>query len=345
MKRELLNHDSLLRSILDTLTVGIACLDREGKILIANKSFSNFLGLTPTLLETNFIREFIENPRYTRHESLISLCLSGREVTFTEEMLIKGRDPEKRFIHGSYSPFIDSEKKVVGIVCTLVDITDLRQAQSALETVNQKLNLLSSITRHDILNSITALIGYLTYAEEEIVNETALPFINKAHRATELIQEQIEFTRDYQELGVEKPLWQNGEIVFNNALDGVKLGEIELSVALSDLEVYADPLLERVIFNLVDNTLRYGEKVNKISSYWYHSDNRAIWVISDDGIGVKSDMKEKIFKKGIGHNTGLGLFLSREILDITGMMIGETGKPGEGAIFKITIPEGTWRSV
>jgi len=54
------------------------------------------------------------------------------------------------------------------------------------------------------------------------------------------------------------------------------------------------------------------------------------------------DMKERIFRKGVGKNTGLGLFLTREILDITGLSITETGNEGEGARFEIAIPLWAW---
>jgi signal transduction histidine kinase len=65
--------------------------------------------------------------------------------------------------------------------------------------------------------------------------------------------------------------------------------------------------------------------------------------IKDNGIGISPAMKELIFEKSIGRDTGLGLFLVRGILSITGMEIKETGTEGEGARFEITIPTGNWR--
>jgi len=67
-------------------------------------------------------------------------------------------------------------------------------------------------------------------------------------------------------------------------------------------------------------------------------------VYSDDGIGVASEYKKKIFAKGFGNNTGLGLFLSREILSITGITIEETGMPGKGVQFEIGIPNEYYRT-
>jgi signal transduction histidine kinase len=66
-------------------------------------------------------------------------------------------------------------------------------------------------------------------------------------------------------------------------------------------------------------------------------------VCEDDGDGIIAEEKEKIFERGFGKNTGLGLALSREILAITGITITETGEPGKGARFEIAVPKGMWR--
>ena len=54
-------------------------------------------------------------------------------------------------------------------------------------------------------------------------------------------------------------------------------------------------------------------------------------------------VKEKIFERGLGKNTGTGMALSREIHDITGITIRETGEPGKGARFEMVVPKGAWR--
>jgi signal transduction histidine kinase len=67
--------------------------------------------------------------------------------------------------------------------------------------------------------------------------------------------------------------------------------------------------------------------------------------VEDNGIGIPPGEKEKIFEKGIGKNTGLGLFLAKEILSITGITIRENGTPGKGAMFEITVPKGMYRVI
>lgn len=65
-------------------------------------------------------------------------------------------------------------------------------------------------------------------------------------------------------------------------------------------------------------------------------DTKIVW--EDNGTGIPDEEKEQIFHRGYGKNTGLCLFLVREILSITGMMITETGSFGTGARFEIRVP-------
>ena len=66
-------------------------------------------------------------------------------------------------------------------------------------------------------------------------------------------------------------------------------------------------------------------------------------IFEDDVEGVKASGKEKIFERGYGKHTGLGLYLAREILGITGKIIKETGEPGKGARFEMNVPKGRFK--
>ena len=99
-------------------------------------------------------------------------------------------------------------------------------------------------------------------------------------------------------------------------------------------------MLEKVFYNLVENALRYGRELPRIAfSSLLHNDNVTI-ICEDNGEGVPKEFKEAIFRRQYFKHTGFGLFLSREILGITGLSICETGKPGIGARFEITVPSG-----
>ena len=220
----------------------------------------------------------------------------------------------------------------------------LKDSEAAFQTANKKLHLLSSITRHDIRNQLLGLMGYIELSKETTTDPDLLHFIEREETAAQAIQRQIEFTKNYEDIGVHAPMWQDIGVHVNALRTLIPPGEFEISVNVEGLEVLADPLLEKVFENLIDNSRRHGDRVRHISfsSMQYGQDNLAI-VYEDDGIGVHEEEKERIFEKGFGKNTGLGLFLSREILAITGLTIKESGIYGKGVRFEILVPKGKFR--
>lgn len=230
-----------------------------------------------------------------------------------------------------------------GIVVTARNVTDRKRAEDAVRRANEKLNLLSNVTRHDILNKITVLLGYLELAKVAKNEENIRDFIRKIDDIAQVIWQQVEFTRDYQDMGVKSPEWQNPGEILDRALRQFDLGTIEVVSKLRGLEVYADPLLEKVVYNLIDNALRYGETTTRITASFQEYPDELVLTFEDNGAGIPSKDKANIFAKGFGKHTGLGLFLAREILAITGMHIVETGFPGKGARFDIHVSPGNYR--
>ena len=118
---------------------------------------------------------------------------------------------------------------------------------------------------------------------------------------------------------------------------------LKFSIEESELEVFADPLFGKVFYNVFENSRTHGKRVTGISVSCHKIEENLVIEITDNGIGVSSNMKEMIFEKSFGKNTGLGLFFVRDVLSITGMDIKEIGIEGEGARFKITSTSSNWR--
>jgi len=222
----------------------------------------------------------------------------------------------------------------------------LEASQKAFEIANKKLNLLSSITRHDIKNQLVVLIGYNDIMRGMAPDPEMQQFLDRQNAAAQTIHRQIEFTKTYEDIGVRAPMWQDIGTRVAALSSFIPPGEVAFSISIDGLEVYADPLLEKVFENMIDNSRRHGERVRHISlsSQQPDPDNLVI-VYEDDGIGVSEGDKERIFEKGFGKHTGLGLFLSREILAITGLSVRECGVYGKGARFEILVPKGKFRFV
>ena len=224
------------------------------------------------------------------------------------------------------------------------DITGRKQAEEALRMVNRKLSLLSGITRHDINNQLTVLKGYLAFLEKNQPDTSSGGYFTKINTTATRISSMIQFTKEYEEIGVHAPGWQNCRTLVDAAAKQVTLGNVRVKNDLpATVEVFADPLIERVFYNLMDNAIRYGGKIATIRFSAGGTGDRPVIICEDDGNGVPAKEKEKIFERGFGKNTGLGLFLAREILSITGITIRETGVQGKGARFEINVPDGSYR--
>ncbi|MEI6839914.1 MAG: HAMP domain-containing sensor histidine kinase [Methanomicrobiales archaeon] len=222
---------------------------------------------------------------------------------------------------------------------------ELRRSEEALRVANKKLNLLSGITRHDIKNQLMALKGFLELSGDALDNREQLAdFLSKELKIADSIERQINFTKDYEDMGINAPAWQNVNAIIASASRELPLNDVRIEVRQADLVVFADPLLVKVFYNLIDNSLRYGgDTMTMISLDAEEQDGSLLVIFGDDGAGISAGDKKRLFSKGYGKNSGLGLFLTREILSITGITITENGTPGRGARFEILVPPDKFR--
>jgi PAS domain S-box-containing protein len=327
--------EATLRAFLDANPDPSLLIDPEGHVLLANHAGSALFGTDlPRLIGTS-VFDAMPGKAEGAREALRGVVAERRGRIFTEE--ISGRH-----FHTILSPLLNPEGEVERIAIFARDFTDRKRIEDALRQVNERLNLLTAVTRHDVLNDITALGMYLalpgmaTGSGPSGALEKLVPLIRS-------LQRKMEFTRDYADLGMKMPGWEDVDGAVRAGVAGMNTGSLRIDLDLASLEVYVDPLFGRAVSNLVDNTLRHGEHASRIRFRAVPEGDACVLVVEDDGVGVPSGMKEPIFRQGYGRHTGFGLFLVREILGITGMSIRETGEPGKGARFEIRIPGGGFR--
>lgn len=260
----------------------------------------------------------------------------GRSPHYEIDYRLRRRDGRWIWVHDRGEVMTRDEAgrplRMVGIT---QEITEIRRYQDALKEANRKLNLLSSVTRHDILNQITALSGYAHLLREMVPQDQAAEkYIGRVMELADTINKQLVFTRDYQAMGVKDPEWQRVSDVLRRAKAAapaeIAAGEIGFDVSTETLDVFADPMLEKVFSNLFENAARHGGSVSEIRvSFMERAKGgeegdgdeggaEGVIVVEDDGAGVPAEVKTRIFDQAFGRHTGYGLFLSREILGITG---------------------------
>ena len=283
------------------------------------------------------IRQFMVSASLTPDDIVICSVIDITERKLAEKVIQKARDELEDRVRER------TEELTRANEILRAEIRERKRFESVIQLTNRKLNTLSSITRHDILNQITAIVMYVAVAQETTTDPQTREQLKKIEEITGLIQQQIRFTRDYQSIGTSAPSWQVVETVIRESTESVRLGDVRLETELAGLEIYADLLLLKVFTNLIDNSVRHGGHVTRIRVSYRPQDDDLVIVYDDDGVGIPDAAKEKIFRREYYRHTGYGLFLSEEILTITGATIRETGTEGTGARFEIRIPKGMFR--
>ena len=321
------------RTILNTAQTGIVLIDAEThRILDANPKALGMIGLPWNSVIGRVCHYFI----CPAERGNCPVTDGGQDVDTSESILITASETMIPVLKTVVSVFLGGKQVLVE---SFVDISEQKRSEAAIREANRKLNLLSNITRHDVANQLTVIQGYTQLATLSKPEPVIADFLAKIESGIDTIRRQIEFTRTYQDLGVQAPSWfLVGEIVC-----GVRPEGIKLVCTCKSYEIYADPMIGRVFFNLFDNAMKYGEHVTTVRIGCAKKGKKLLIRFADNGVGIPPIEKKKIFLKGYGKHTGFGLFLAREILAITGITIEETGINGKGAVFEITVPEGSFR--
>jgi PAS domain S-box-containing protein len=262
---------------------------------------------------------------------------------FHVEYRVIAKDGTVRWLWEQGCPVYDDRGKMVGLEGFITEITARKKAQENVRLANWKLTLLGDLTRHDVVNRVTMLSGYLELAEKNVKDDKVRRYLEKAILAARSIGEQMEFIREYQGLGVSEPEWFDMNRLASRAISKTDIGGIEISCELGGLSVYADPMIEKVFGNLMENSFKHGMKTSHITISYLKYDDWVEIYFRDDGNGISQDMKQQLFDRNFKHRIGHGMNFIKEVLRITGLEIDEIGQPGKGAVFCIKVPAGCYR--
>jgi len=334
-------YQLILQSANDAILIHEMSRQGPGSILEVNEQACRMLGYTrDELLSMNIGDIDVPELREQSAHVLENLFTTGR-IVFQTEHLTKD---QRRIPVEVSGRLVEIEGKQV-VLSIIRDLTLQKRTELVLLEANKKLNLLNSITRHDVLNQLMALKGYIELSLQYLKNPEKLSlYISRELDAANAIEHQITFTRDYQDMGIRAPVWQDVGLQLIHAKGSLPMHDVVLVQEGTGIEVLADPLFEKIFYNLLDNALKYGgDKLKTIHVSTQETPEGLDIVVEDDGIGISDEDRQYLFHRGFGRNTGYGLFLSREILAITGMTITENGAAGRGARFVIHVPCGKYR--
>jgi len=331
-----LGPETVATNIIGTMPDGLVLTDMGGNVLSGNSAAADLFQIKQDKMPGKQVTSLISGETFSRITEIVSesgtlsdyesvLSGSGKPVSIASSMV---RDPEG---------------DPAGIILIIRDITARKSAEQALQIANEKITLLSRLTRHDISNLVTPLQMYLSLIRDDDSVSPDNPHFTACITLVEKIAHHLQFSRQYHDVGSHDPVWLNLREVIQSADCDLANDTVQIMVNVPPGMIYADPLFQKVIYNLLENAIRHG---GNITTIWIHAiqnpDRELILTIEDDGQGIREEEKDLIFLHGYGKNSGLGLTMSREILSVTGITITETGIYGSGARFDLVIPADTW---
>jgi PAS domain S-box-containing protein len=353
-QNDLKESEEKFRSFVQESADGYALADSSGVVIEWNRANETITGISreeatgKPFIDTMLLNLVPEQrtPEHIEYLKKTSSALieTGQSPHFYRpfEIQIIRPDGVRCMVQQVFFPIRVSGKLFFGLINR--DITERKAGEEALSRAGRKLNLLNTITFQDIRNAVFTLTAYFELSHKARTSEKVEEYAEKQGQMIQKINNSLDFAKNYQDMGVNKPRWQNVNEIFIYAVSHLDSSKISRKVMLDGLEIFADPLLEKAFFHLMDDVVKHSINATEVNLCYQETLPGITIILEDNGIGIPSSDKEKIFEKGFGKDTGLGLFLVREILSITGITIRETGIEGQGARFEITVPRGVYRS-
>ena len=324
------------------MTDGIIAFDREGKIILINPAAQKLMNVLPE--HTNFEDIFGRLHLNINLEKIIYL----ENWTKTEERF----QIEDRFVNVYFAPFKKENDRTVGVIAVIQDITE------HVKLDNMQKEFVADVS-HELKTPITSIMGYAdTLLEGGYDEETKIKFLNviasESRRMARLVTDLLTLSRyDSNKKKTKKESFDLGDLV--------KKSQEKLAIEIKKKEhnvncfvtadvppVYADKDdIERVILNILTNSIKYTKDGGEIKIYVGFVYTDAYIKIIDNGMGIPEEDLTRIFERfyrvdkartrELG-GSGLGLSIAKEILDKNGGSIDIKSEVGKGTEVVIRIP-------
>jgi|GEM_PF-1343426 len=335
------------RELVENANSIILRVDDKGIIRFFNEFAQNFFGVPEKEMIGKSIFGTIiplDHDPVSDHVKVDSFLKPTENLTFNEIECVR-KNGESAWVAWTNKAVMDQEGKFAEHLIVGIDISERKQVENALHRVNANLNLVSSIARHDILNKLTVVNGSISLLKKALSGNPLMEYVSKCETALDAIKHQIEFTRDFKDMGMEKADWQNVTHILTDILENPDLRKVRITRNLNGLEIFADPWLRRVFINILDSMVHNERKAEVIDIFYSEDLSLGVTLsIQGNNQGIPMEKKTRLFDRDF-EGDDFGLFLAREILAITGITIRECGRPGHETLFEISVPRRAYRII
>lgn len=336
--------------------------DKHGKIILANDTFAKFYNTTKENLvgknQSGFSDSQANLDEFTRQDEMV-LNNPFNSFNFFSEIINNSGEYSYFIITKQAVKFLDNEDlSILGVVTDVsrykkIEI-EIQEKNKELERSNEELNRFASIASHDMQSPLKTIISFLQVIEQRYgdkIDDDGKEFINYCITASSRMRQLIIDLLNYSRLNAEPRPFQ--ETNLNELLFIVKRN-LEINISSKNAEITSEMLptiigepymLSQVFQNIIDNSLKFtNHQTPQIKIAYAELTDSWLISISDNGIGIKEEFKEKIFKIFQRLNadneysgTGIGLAICNKVIEHHKGRIWVESEFGKGTTFHFTI--------
>lgn len=331
-----------IETILLHMTDGVLAFNTEGEVTHKNIAAERLLNLSE------------EDDDFEKIFSKINIDINLEKIIYLEEWTSSDKKVriDDKYLNILFVPYKDNEKKNAGVISVIQDITE------HVKLDNMRKEFVADVS-HELKTPITSIMGYAdTLLEGEYDDATKTKFLNviasEARRMAKLVTDLLTLSRyDTNKNKIDKTEFDLGELVkkcqekLQIEIDK-KHHKVENLVTANVPLVYADKSgIERVVLNILSNSIKYTKENGNIKIYVGFVYNDAYIKIIDNGMGIPEEDLSRIFERfyrvdkarsrELG-GTGLGLSIAKEILNENGGSIDIKSEVGKGTEVVIRVP-------
>jgi PAS domain S-box-containing protein len=345
--------------LLDSVGQAIIAIDKERIIRYWNNEAKTLYGWSEDEAIGRNIDELLTEFSAEEGSEIYERLAAGE--SWSSEIQVKRRDGIVVSVIVNRYPIITDESELIGSISIYTDVTEqkwmenelasyvdaLAESSEKIKDLNDKLRIVGSLTRHDVRNKLSALNGLIYLLRDSKDNkEEFLEDLAEMEKVSNQLANILEFQRTFEQVGSEELTFVDVGKFFSEAVGLVSdFKSVTVDFKCEGLEVLADSLLRQLLYNLLDNTLKYGGKVTSIKLYYRKEKDELQLIYEDNGEGIGQKEREHLFERGFGKGTGIGLYMIRRIAEDYGWQLVENGEKGVCARFLMKIPGKNYRFV
>lgn len=353
-----------LRLITDAVPALISYIDSDGRYRFVNRGYVEWFGHALEDIEGKHVSEVLGDEAFQRVRPHLESALAGRRAHF--EARLPYRTGGTRYIRAEYVPDVRSDGSVAGLYAMVVDLSERKLAEEALEHSAQALReadrlkdeFLATLS-HELRTPLTAILGWSQLMAEGPAEErelaTALDAITRSAKAQmQLIDDVLDVSRittgkmrlDLRSAEIQKVVEAAVETIRPSAEAKAIELSFEADAGIEPLQIDPDRI-QQVAWNLLSNAIKFTPLRGRVEVAVRREGDEVVLSVEDNGPGISPEFVPHLFERfrqadsssrRAHSGLGLGLALARDLVELHGGRIGVKTEPGRGARFTVALP-------